>query len=134
MMLNQMPAPIVSGGGNFVELEQITNVETAHAWMFMSDGDTVESISRRYSQWTTVIVISFGGSTSSVEFKLPDGWTAYGAFRIYQYDSMGRNNLFTGRDGATTFRVTPVGTGNNYYDFAIVSSTNYDDGTVNLEV
>lgn len=50
MMLNQMPAPIVSGGGNFVELEQTTNVETAHAYMFMPDGETVESISQKNSQ------------------------------------------------------------------------------------
>ena len=133
MMLNQMPAPIVSGGGNFVELEQITNVETAHAYMFMPDGETVESISKKYVRWTTVILISFGGSTESVEFKLPDGWTTYGPFNIYQYNSTGYATLLNGLSGVATFRVKPVHNSNSY-DFAILSSSQYNGGIAALSV
>ena len=134
MMLNQMPAPIVSGGGNFVELEQITNVETAHAYMFMPDGETVESISKKYVRWKTVILISFGGSTESVEFKLPDGWTTDGPFNIFQYSSTGYSTLLNGLSGVATFRVKPVHN-SNAYDFAILSSSqDYDGGIANLSV
>ena len=134
MMLNQMPAPIASVGGNFIELEQITNVETAHAWMFMPDGETVESISQKYSIWRTVIVISFGGSTNRMEFKLPDGWLTGTVYIIYQYDSSSRTIIGNGNPGKPTFYVQPINSGEQRDDFCIVIGNRLQDGTIELRV
>lgn len=135
MMLNSFQSIVnPNTGGNFIELEQITNVETAHAYMFMPDGETVESISQKYVHWRTVIVISFGGSQSSVRFKLPDRWMTYEPFNIYQHNNTGRADLLNGEPGVSTFNVTPLPPSDKVYDFAIVSSGDYDDGTVSLYI
>lgn len=134
MMLNQMPAPIASVGGNFIELEQITNVENAHAWMFMPDGETVESISQKYSQWTTFIVISLVGSTASMRFKLPNGWTTSEAYNIYQHYSSSRSTIGNGGSGSATFKVQPVHSDSQHDAFCIVSGESWKDGTIGLVV
>ena len=135
MMLNQMPAPIASVGGNFIELEQITNVETAHAYMFMPDGETVESISQKYSRWRTVIVISFGGSTNRMGFKLPDGWTTNEAYIMYQHYSLsGRSSIGNGDPGIPTFYVQPLKSSEQRDDFCIVVGNRWQDGTIELRV
>ena len=135
MMLNQMPAPIVSGvGGNFIELEQTTNVETAHAYMFMPDGETVESISQKYREWNTVIVISFGGSNSGLIFKLPDGWLTGDSYSIYQHDSSGRRMVGNGSPGIDTFKVEPFNSGGRHDDLGVVVGNHWKDGTIELRV
>ena len=135
MMLNQMPAPIASvvGGGNFVELEQTTHVETAHAYMFMPDGETVESISQKYRKWRTVIVISFGGSTAALKFKLPDGWLTGDAYSIYQHDISSNTMIGSGSIGLDTFKVQPLNNGQRD-DFCIVNGNKWQDGTIELQV